>query len=232
MNGYVYKDEIYSNPLSGDEDLKGWVMEGDGVSSFPMNRMRLEGTRDPEEGQEANIVFWCPEDFPDHIGISWDFYPVREPGLCILFFAAQGKNGEDLFDEKLEKREGSYNQYHHGDINALHISYFRRKHPNEVAFTTCNLRKSFGFHLVAQGADPIPSVSDAVGPYHIELIKDGPEVLFGIGKPDKDMLTLFKWTDDGASTGPILSGGKIGFRQMTPMIGEYGNLVVRQIEKE
>ncbi len=232
MNGYVYKEKIYSNPLSGPDSIKGWRLEGDGATSFPMNRLRLEGTRDPEEGQKANIVFWCPEDFPDNISISWDFYPIYEPGLCILFFAAKGKNGEDLFDPSLAERQGPYDQYHHGDINALHISYFRRRSPGEAAFTTCNMRKSYGFHLVAQGADPIPSVPHAEPPYRIEIIKDGPDVLFGIGKDGKEMLTLFHWTDDGKSTGPILTEGKIGFRQMTPMIGEYGNLSVKIIEKQ
>jgi hypothetical protein len=232
VNGYRYKEELYSNPLSGPESIKGWRLEGDGAISFPMSRLRLEGTRDPEEGQKANIVFWCPEHFPDNISISWDFYPVREPGLCILFFAAAGKNGEDLFDPSLAQRHGPYDQYHHGDINALHISYFRRKHPDERAFTTCNMRKSYGFHLVAQGADPIPSVPDAQPPYRIEIIKDGAEVRFGIGQKDKEMLTLFHCTDDGESTGPILTDGRIGFRQMTPMIGEYANLSVKKAEKE
>jgi hypothetical protein len=27
--------------------------------------------------------------------------------------------------------------------------------------------------------------------------------------------------------GPVLTGGKIGFRQMTPMIAEYANLEIR-----
>lgn len=232
MDGYKYGDEIYRNALASPGDIEGWRMEGDGTVSFPMGRMRQEGTRDPEEGQKANIVHWCPEDFPDHISITWDFYPIREPGLCILFFAARGRRDEDIFDPALDKRNGPYNEYHHGDINALHVSYFRRKHPNERAFTTVNLRKSYGFHLVAQGADPIPSVPDAMGPYQIEVVKDGPTVAFGIGHAtcEHPLLPLFTWTDDGKNTGEILAGGKIGFRQMTPMIGEYANLVVRKIK--
>ena len=232
MNGYTYKNEIYTNPLAGRSDIDGWRIEGDGTATFPMGRMRMEGTRDPGEGQKANIVHWCPEEFPDSISISWDFYPIREPGLCILFFAAAGRQGEDLFDPSLADRNGPYDQYHHGDINALHVSYFRRKHPQERAFTTCNLRKSYGFHLVAQGADPLPSVPDAQPPYRVEVIKDGPEVLFGIGKGgDEARLPLLHWTDDGQNTGPALGGGKIGFRQMTPMIGEYANLRVQAIRK-
>ncbi len=227
---YRTMETIYQNPLAESKDIEGWRMEGDGAVTFPLIRMRLEGTRDVEEGQKANIVFWCPNDIPDHVRISWDFYPIHEPGLCILFFAAKGIQGEDLFDSALAKRSGPYDQYHHGDINALHVSYFRRKNPNERKFTTCNLRKSYGFHLVAQGADPIASLPDAVGPYRIEVIKDAGFVSFGIGRTKEDILRIFEWTDDAESTGPILKDGKIGFRQMTPMIGEYANLRVERVE--
>ena len=116
--------------------------------------------------------------------------------------------------------------YHHGDLNALHISYFRRKHPSERAFHTCNLRKSFGFHMVAQGADPLPGVADAQPPYHVRLIKAGPHVQFAINE-----LTVLDWTDDGTSYGPVLEGGKIGFRQMAPLIAEYANLKVCRVQR-
>ena len=219
---------LYDNPLSSPSDLKGFRMEGDGATSFPMGRMRLEATGDPDDGQKANIVFWCPEDFPDHIEVTWDFYPIRDPGLAIMFFAAVGHGGKDLIDPSLAERKGPYNQYHSGDMNALHVSYFRRKHPTERAFTTCNLRKSHGFHLVAQGADPIPSIPDAIPPYHIRLVKSGAHVQFSIAQGKQEVLA-FSWTDDGETYGPVLTGGKIGFRQMCPLIAEYGNLKVHAI---
>jgi hypothetical protein len=222
---------IYANPLAQSSDIDGWHMEGEGRASFVNGRLRLEGTRDPGSNdhdeiaiQKANIVFWCPVEFPDNIVISWDFWPVQEPGLCILFFSARGRNGEDLFDPELAPRSGPYDQYHHGDINALHVSYFRRRDARARIFCTCNLRKSHGFHMVAQGADPIPCVRDAAGPYRIEVVKAGSRVRFRIND-----LTIFDWSDDGQTYGPVLDSGWIGFRQMTPMIGEYANFTVRSI---
>ncbi len=220
---------LYQNPLASPADVAGFRMEGDGAVSFPMGRMRLEATRDPEQGQTANIVYWCDQIFPDDVVISWDFYPIREPGLCIMFFSACGRHGEDLFDPSLAERHGPYDQYHHGDINALHVSYFRRKLESERAFTTCNLRKSHGFHLVCQGADPIPSVSDAQSPYRIELVKTGAWVRFYIGMAGKPMLPIFQWKDD-QKHGPVLGAGRIGFRQMAPLIAEYANLTVRHVK--
>ncbi|MEO3885099.1 DUF1961 family protein [Nonomuraea sp. B5E05] len=211
--------ELYRNALACPEDLAGFRMEGDGVTSFPQGRMRLESRRPPSDGQAANVVLWCPAELPADVRIEWDFLPIREPGLAIMFFHARGRNGADLFDPGLAARTGPYEQYHHGDIDAYHVSYFRRMWASERALHTCNLRKSHGFHLVAQGADPLPSVLDADGPYAMRIDVRGGEVTFSVND-----LVSFRWTDDGSVGGPALAGGKIGFRQMAPLIGEYGNL--------
>ncbi|GAA3604708.1 YesU family protein [Nonomuraea rosea] len=213
--------ELYRNPLAGPEDLEGFRMEGDGAVSFPQGRMRLESLRPPSEGQAANLVLWCPQEFPADVRIEWDFWPVREPGLAIMFFHARGRNGEDVLDPGLAERTGPYEQYHHGDIDAYHVSYFRRMWESERALHTCNLRKSHGFHLVAQGADPLPGVLDARGPYAVRIEVKGPEITFSVND-----LVSFRWEDDGSIGGPALAGGKMGFRQMAPLIGEYGNLRV------
>ncbi|WP_028549098.1 YesU family protein [Paenibacillus sp. UNC451MF] len=216
---------IYYNPLASDKDVSGFRLEGEASVSFSNGTMRMENKLDPAEGQASNFVFWCPEDFPSDIRVTWDFRPIREPGLCMLFFAASGRLGEDLFAPHLARRTGQYEHYHSGDINTLHVSYFRRRYPEERAFHTCNLRKSYGAHLVCQGADPIPSVEDTPGTYRMELIKRGEYIAFAVND-----LTVFRWTDDGQTYGPILGGGKIGFRQMAPLVGEYANLTVYSLD--
>ncbi len=186
--------------------------------------MSLENALDSEvHGDNAHWVYWCPIDFPDKIVIRWKFFPVREPGLCMIFFAAKGRDGEDLFDEQLNPRQGRYPQYHSGDINALHLSYFRHKHADERAFRTCNLRKSHGFHLVAHGADPLPPATDAIKPYQMELVKYESIVQFSINE-----LTVLEWVDNGEEYGSILTRGKIGLRQMAPMKAFYRDLSVHE----
>lgn len=218
---------LYANPLASRGDVEGFVMEGDGAVTFPMGRMRLESLRSAAEGQAANLVYWCPERFPGDIMIRWRFWPIREPGLAILFFAAAGRGEKraHILDPSLAVRNGPYEQYHHGDIDAYHVSYFRRMYASERRFHTCNLRKSFGFHLVAQGADPIPSVLDSDPPYQMEIVKRGGLIRFLI-----DDLLIFQYVDDGHSCGPVLDGGSIGFRQMAPFIGEYADLTVHRIQ--
>jgi len=208
---------IYENNLECPDDIKDFIMEGEAIITFPNNRLRMENKLSPEEGQASNYVFWCPIDFPDSVVYTWDFYPISEPGLAMFFFSAKGRNNEDIFDISLKPRDGQYAQYHSSDINAFHASYFRRKYESERSFHTCNLRKSCGFHLVAQGADPIPSVEDAISPYKIKVIKDKKDVKFYVND-----LLIYHFTDDGA----ILAGGKIGFRQMAPLIAEYSSFKV------
>ncbi|MCC2684034.1 MAG: hypothetical protein K0R75_933 [Paenibacillaceae bacterium] len=223
---YEFVDCIYDNPLRTESDVRDFKLEGEAAVTFPLQRMRMENKRDPAEGQKSNFVYWCNEHFPSDIAVTWDFWPIRQPGLCILFFAAAGRGGEDLFDSGLAPRTGIYDQYHHGDIDAYHISYFRRTFEEERAFHTCNLRKSYGFHLVAQGADPIPDVEHCRAPYHITLIRCGVEIRFRVNDLD-----ILHFHDDGHKYGKALGGGKIGFRQMAPLIAEYSNLKVFSVRK-
>ncbi|MDT0168300.1 DUF1961 family protein [Pseudarthrobacter sp. BRE9] len=213
---------IYSNALAGPEDVAGWVAEGPLRMGSHEGTLELSGALDDQEfGDHAHWTFWCPQEFPDGIRISWDFLPLAEPGLAMLFFAAAGHRGLDLFSPALAPRTGFYPQYHSGDIDALHVSYFRHKYPSERAFRTCNLRKSAGFELVAQGADPLPPTEDAGGFYRLEVVKDGPRVAFSING-----LLLFEWQD---ASGHVLAGGRIGFRQMAPLRAAYRNLVVEKL---
>lgn len=217
---------LYDNPLASADDIAGFRLEGQALTSFPQGRLRLENALDPDLGQESNFVFWCPEDFPADIAVSWDFWPIREPGLCIMFFAARGHGGTDLFDTSLAERNGPYDQYHHGDIDAYHVSYFRRKvfPEQEQGMHLANLRKSHGFHLVAQGADPLPPVVHTWPPYRIELFVLDGVIIFVING-----IISFRWHDDGSVGGPRLGRGKIGFRQMSPLIAEYANLQVHRL---
>jgi hypothetical protein len=213
---------LYENPLNNDAAVADWIREGQPVVSFPMGRLRLENGMAASEGQASNYLFWCPEQFPADIIVRWRFRPLREPGLAMFWFSATGTEGRDLFDPSLAERTGQYRQYFDGDINAYHLSYFRRKNPeDERAFHTCNMRKSHGFHLVTQGADPIPSVIDVHSDYQIELVHCQNHVRFSIND-----LPILQWFDDGSVGGPPHGPGRIGFRQMAPLIAEYADLKV------
>ncbi|MFJ4029672.1 DUF1961 family protein [Paenarthrobacter sp. NPDC089989] len=238
---------VYRNPLRGPEDVADWVAEGPvtagtydaggqgaasalangaaaagGAAAAEGGALMLSGSVDADEfGDHAHWTLWCPQELPDRVRISWDFLPVEEPGLAMVFFSARGHGGEDLFSARLSPRTGYYPQYHSGDLDALHVSYFRHKYSSERAFRTCNLRKSAGFELVAQGADPLPPAEDADGFYRVAVTKDGPRVAFSING-----LSLFDWVDPSAGH---LAGGYFGIRQMAPLVAAYRNLLVEAL---
>ncbi len=212
----------YRNPLAAPTDLTGWVAEGPVGIEHRDGGLMLSSTADEAaldaegRGEHAHFTFWCPEVFGADIEIAWDFRPLAGEGLAMLFFAATGVGGEDLFDPSLAPRTGHYPQYHSGDVSTLHVSYLRRKWPTERRFRTCNLRKSPGFQLVAQGADPLPAPENADGHYRVRVTKHGHDVAFAI-----DDLALFTYHDPEP-----LGGGRIGFRQMSPLVAHYRNLEV------
>lgn len=221
---------LYKNALSSAEDVATWVAEGPAKATTGPDAASPCVELTSAGGIDDHFTFWCPEEFPARVRITWEFSPVAEPGLAMLFFgaaAAEGGGGS-IFGPGLAPRTGAYPQYHSGDVRTLHVSYFRRRWADERAFHTCNLRKSPGFHLVAQGADPLPPVVDARGAfYRVEVVKDGAHVRFSI-----DDLPLFSWTDEGeaSGTGPVVEGGRIGFRQMSPLVARYRNLEVWELE--
>ncbi len=216
---------LYKNALATEADIKDFRVEGPVAISFPRQALRLENgvERDPDKGVHGNFLFWCNEHFPDNIAIRWQFKPLTDNGLAMVWLAARGRKGEDLFDPSLPSRDGDYPQYHSGAIEGLHISYFRRN-LGESSFRTCNLRKSYGFHLVAQGGDPLPDVIYANKFYQLEVVKQEAYLRFSM-----EGVMLFDWVDD-ENHGPFLSDGKIGFRQMAGLIAEYRNLEVYSLD--
>jgi len=213
---------IYENSLASSGDVNDVVIESSKDNqpevSFPDGRLRLES--------DVHFLFWFPGEFPDNIAVSWEFLPEVDDGLAMFWFCAKGRNGEDLFDPSLKKRTGDYPQYNKGDINAYHVSYFRRNPWDNPELNTVNLRKSYGHNLVAVGPNPIPNVEQVKEyieePYRIRVVKCGPRVIMTINE-----LQVIDWSDDGKPH----SGGKIGFRQMAGLIGEYSNLKVQKVHE-
>lgn len=216
---------LYRNPLTQPSDFEDFIPEGEVNFRFDDGLILSSKQNEKEHGEYAHFLLWLKEDFPDRILIEWTFTPLEEPGLCMFFFAAKGINGEDLFDPSLKERQGYYPEYHSSDINTYHLSYFRRKWEEERAFHTVNLRKSSGFHLVSQGADPLPDIADCKAEYKMMLVKDAETIRFFI-----DGLKVLDWVDDGITGGPILKGGKIGFRQMAPMKAKYRDLAIYRLK--
>ena len=207
---------LYESTLDRPESLAEWVVEGPGILTFKDGWMEMASER--PDGPEGHIVYWCPHDFPDRFVAEWEVQPVSEYGLCIVFFAARGENGEDIFDESLPERNGVFTQYTNGAVLSYHLSYYANT-PFNPGRITCNMRKNNNFYLVTNGPPGIPPGSQAV--HRIRLIKDGARIQLQV-----DGRVIIDYTDDGRRYGPVYRDGKIALRQTQWMVAKYRNFCV------
>lgn len=210
---------LYSASFSNADELRDWKMEGAGKTEFSDGRMIMYSP-----GEEGHHVFWCPQEFPASFIAEWEVQNLHtDGGLCIIFFAAKGLNGEDIFDASLPKRDGTFKNYTKGAINNYHISYYANA-KGEKGRETANLRKNKGFHKVQTGEPGIPIHSTEV--HKVKLVKQQGHIQLFI-----DGRSIINYMDDGKRYGAVLEGGKIGFRQMKWTRFAYRNFKVWEAEE-
>ncbi len=162
-------------------------------------------------------MYWCPETFPNNFIAEWEVQNQHpESGLAIIFFAATGQNGKDLFDTGLKPRTGVFEQYTKGDINNYHISYYANTlTQKDRPFS--HLRKNKGFKKVQSGQPGIPASSTAI--HKLRLVKNNGHIQLFL-----DSSPIIDWIDDNP-----FQEGKIGFRQMRWTQFAYRNFGVWSI---
>ena len=211
---------LYENTLSSRDEMKDWKLEGPAIIEYNDDWMHMDS---PNE--EGHHVFWCPEDFPSDFIAEWELQNIEpDAGLCIVFFSALGQNGKDIFDPSIKLRDGVFNNYTKSDIDCYHISYYANG-KNNPAREAAHLRKNAGFHKVQIGAQGIPPESTEV--HKVILVKKDNHISMNIDGRD-----IIDWVDDGEKYGPVLGGGKIGFRQMKWTHFRYKNFKVFAIDNQ
>lgn len=211
---------IYQNSLFSAESAKDWKMEGPGKVEFKNSWMEMYSP-----GEEFHHVYWCPETFPGSFIAEWEAQNLNtDAGLCIVFFSAMGKNGEDIFDPSFPQRDGTFAHYTKSDfLNCYHISYYangKERPGREIS----HLRKNSGFNLVQEKKPGIPVKSTEI--HKIKLIKNDARIRMFV-----DGRKIIDWTDDDEKYGPVLQRGKIGFRQMKWTHFRYRNFKVWEMGK-
>lgn len=205
---------LFESAMNSPESVKGWKMEGAGVVNFKDGWLHMFSPR-----EKMHHVYWNPVTFPNRFIAEWEVQNMEtDAGLCIIFFAAKGENGEDIFNPILAERNGEFKQYTRGDIISYHISYYANAIHNPDR-GQANLRKNNKFILVQKGEEGIPTRSKQI--HRIQLVKDGPHIVLSV-----DDRQIIDWTDDGKTYGPAYMDGKIGFRQMKWTHFRYRNFRV------
>lgn len=209
---------LYENTFSSSDLLEDWVMEGPGEVEFRDNWMHLFA-----EGEKWHHVLWCPEVFPSRFIAEWETQNLEtDAGLLIIFFAAKGIHGENIFDPSLPPRDGTFGCYTEGSVNSYHVSYYANN-PTTPDRELTHLRKNNTFTLLQTGPIGIEKKSKDI--HRLKLIKDDDHIIFYV-----DDRKIIDYTDDGKTYGNVLGEGSIGFRQMQWSHFRYRNFKVWALE--
>jgi hypothetical protein len=193
---------LYHSAMNSIESIEGWRMEGPGEVWFEDGWMHMKS---PD--MEDHHVFWSPNRFPESFIAQWQAQNLNtDGGLCIVFFSAAGLEGQSVFSEDLSPRNGSFRQYHSGDIRCYHISYYANT-PMDPDRGQANLRKNPGFYLVQEGEEGIPTESEAI--HTVTLVKKGAHIRMWI-----DEHKIIDWIDTGEVADEPHGDGYIALRQM------------------
>jgi len=212
--GVTTGELLYHAPMARQESMRAWQMEGPGQVSFQGGWMHMQSP-----GEKMHHVYWCPRRFPASFVAQWQAQNMEtDAGLCIIFFAAAGRDGQSVLDDNLPERDGTFSQYTKGAIRCYHSSYYANAAHNPDRGQT-NLRKNPGFHLVQEGEEGIPTKSRRI--HVITLAKQGPRIRLWV-----DERKVIDWTDGGKTGGPPHGDGFIGLRQMKWTHFRYRNFRV------
>ena len=205
---------LYQSALDSTQSVAGWVMEGPGTVEFADGWMTMKS---PSE--QMHHVFWCPRTLPESFVAQWEMQNQHlDAGLCIVFFAATGLNGEDVMDPALPKRDGTFSQYNNASLKNYHISYYANT-PSKPNREVARLRKNPGRKIVSEGPRGIEVASSA--PHKLTLIKQAARIRLYV-----DKRSIIDWTDDGKVKGEPRGAGKIALRQMKWTQFKYRNFKV------
>ena len=201
-----YENPIYETSFDDEAALEDWQLEGGKKMSISEGNLVLESEPLDIEGELApnHLVCWLKKEVPADFLLEFTLRPKdRNRGLNIIFFNARGVNGKGIFDPSLKKRNGVFKQYHSGDLNSYHVSYWA----GDRGFS--NLRKNKGFHLVASGKDYI--MEGKSGAFQtVQIYKRGEKIRLMV-----DGVVALGFDDDGKTYGPVHThSGWIGLRQM------------------
>jgi hypothetical protein len=93
------------------------------------------GERAVADGQEpSHMVVWNNNRFPPDMLFEFTVnHHGSDDGLTLVFFAAEGLEGQDVFDLDLPPRNGIYKNYNRGQLQNYTVSYWsRNKKPSLV----------------------------------------------------------------------------------------------------
>ena len=164
-----------------------WVAEGWGGADICNGSLRVAPVPFKTCGEMAAVTDQGPSHmvvrnknrFPaDMLFVFTVNHHGSNDGLTLVFFAAEGLEGQDIFDLDLPPRNGVYRNYNKGALANYTVSYWsRNKKPSLVAkgeaFTT-RVRRNPGANIIATNASLTDKCNDC--DFKIRILKVGGEI--------------------------------------------------------
>jgi hypothetical protein len=224
----------YSNDFSGEDSIDretafikddkrtrlpdpgaAWIAEGWGGADICSGKLWVapaafkscgERVESPEQAP-SHMVVWNKNRFPADMMFEFTVnHNGSDNGLTLVFFAAEGQQGQDIFDLSLPPRNGVYRNYNKGELANYTVSYWsRNKKPSLVAKGEAysnRIRKNPGANMLATNASLTDKCSDC--DYRVRILKVGGNITVEING------TVVNHVIDPDPHG----GGYIGLRSM------------------
>ncbi len=142
ISGYQKGELINSEDFSSN--LSNWLTEGKIIAKIVNGKLLVESYDLEIDNPKGNI--WWKEEFSTPFVLEFEFQSLSNEGLAMVFWNANGINGNDIFSWE---RTGKYEEYVNSNLRAYHLSFHR------FGSGISNIRKAPGFHLVSSAKDPI-----------------------------------------------------------------------------
>ena len=201
--GELRLQEVYANDFSGADEVgfesafvidsqrkslppaaAEWIAEGAGGAEICEGRLHVAPvafaacgeTVDRSAAEPSHMVVWNRHRFPADMMFEFTInHHGSDDGLTLVIFAAEGIDGQDVFDLDLPPREGVYRNYHGDQLKNYTVSYWsRNKKPGLVKRGeqyTNRMRKNPGMHKQSNEYSRTDKCSDC--DYHVRILKSG-----------------------------------------------------------
>ncbi|OXU15104.1 DUF1961 family protein [Sedimentisphaera salicampi] len=220
----IEKELIFSSPLRAPKDVRGWVAEGPAQINFRKDGLVLESSVKDFDFATGHITFWCWANFPPNFLAEWNAQVLSENGACLVFFAARGQNGKDVYDASVDFRTGRSEDYTNGDIDLYSLSYYSDM-PLGASRNASYLRLNSGRYLADLGIPGIDSKSNEV--HKITLMRAGGQIQLAV-----DGWVIVDYQEDEERFGKLPTAGKIAFRQLKWTKVKYSDFKVYRLKKD
>jgi len=192
---------IYSNDFTGDDRIDfetafvangkrtrlpdpaaEWIAEGWGGAEVCDGRLWVApaafkacGERGelPDQGP-SHMVVWNKNRFPADMMFEFTInHHGSENGLTLVFFAAQGLQGQEIFALNLPPRKGDYRKYNRGALSNYTVSYWSRNKAEGAIKKgeqySNRVRKNPGANLLATNASLTDQCNDC--DFRVRILK-------------------------------------------------------------